>query len=42
MTDIHSGVAAVNSGAGGVVPWMPVIQTLAGGLLAVGIALTGI
>ncbi|MCX3310957.1 hypothetical protein ORN12_18480 [Pantoea vagans] len=42
MTDIHSGVAAVSSSAGGVVPWMPVIQTLAGGLLAGGIALTGI
>lgn len=42
MTVIHSGVAAVSSGAGGIVPWMPVIQTLAGGLLAGGIALTGI
>lgn len=39
MTDAHSAAAIVKTGAEGAAAWLPLLQTLAGGVLAGGVAL---
>jgi hypothetical protein len=39
MTDAHSAAAIVKSGAEEAAAWLPLLQTLAGGVLAGGVAL---